>query len=115
MNAGFIISASLAVLGFGVAPLAAKPAGCSLVIAEQQIFSGRCDFSSHHDGRGGFVLTSPSGHFVYVNIFDTPGEAHGYWNGPGKGGHAHHDLGTLIREESDPACWSNDQARVCAY
>lgn len=88
----------------------AKTAGCSLVIAQREAFSGTCDFSSESDGS--FILTSPTGYFVYVNIYD--GEAVGYWNGWTKESRAHDDLGTLTREAADRACWSNGYARVCA-
>lgn len=108
----FFIPAVVAVGLLVSGPVEAKPAGCSLVVAKRDIFSGTCDFSSHNDGTGSFVLTSPTGHFVYVNIY--PEEALGYWNGLAKASHAHEDLGTLTRETSDPACWSNGYARVCA-
>lgn len=104
-------AAAVAVMGVGVAE--AKPAGCSLVIAKADVFSGTCEFDPHGDGSGGFVLTSPDGYFVYVNV-NSPGEADGYWNGWEKDSHAHSGLGTLLREKSDGACWSNGYARVCA-
>ena len=63
---------------------------------------------------GSFQLTAPGGEFfVYVNM-DAPGVAQGYWNGWGRGSHAHDPLGTLTRDKADPACWANDTARVCA-
>ena len=72
-----------------------------------------CDFDSH-DKDGSFQLTAPGGEFfVYVNM-DAPGLAKGYWNGWGRGSHAHDPLGTLTRDKADPACWANDNARVCA-
>lgn len=103
---------AVAALGLGVVSAEAKPAGCSLVIAKREVFSGTCDFDSHGDGTGSFMLTSPTGHFVSVNIYD--GEALGYWNGYEKASHAHDDLGTLERDAMDKACWSNGYARVCA-
>lgn len=111
-----LLAATLSIAGLSLAAgqAEAKPAGCSLVIAQREVFSGTCDFRSHNDGTGSFVITSPSGYFVYVNIFDTPGEASGYWNGYERASHAHEDLGTLQREAADGACWSNGYARVCA-
>ena len=92
----------------------ARPVSCSLDVAGRAVFAGGdCDFSAH--GRdGSFQLTAPRGdYFVQLNM-DAPGVAKGYWNGWGRGSHAHDDLGTLTRDRADPACWSNNAARVCA-
>lgn len=106
------IPVALAAGLFVVGPVAAKPSECSLVVAKRDIFSGTCEFVSSPDGTGSFTLTSPTGYFVYVNIY--PEEVLGYWNGLTKELRAHDDLGTLTREDADPACWSNGYARVCA-
>lgn len=106
----FLMAAAVSALSLGVAE--AKPASCSLVIAEREAFSGTCDFDG--DADGSFRLTYAGDfYFVYVSVTE-PGSAKGYWNGWEKASHAHDDLGTLTREKADPACWSNGYARVCA-
>ena len=107
-----VLFACLAFLA--AAPAHARPASCSLALADREVFAGDdCDFDSH-DKDGSFQLTAPGGEFfVYVNM-DAPGVAQGYWNGWGRGSHAHDPLGTLTRDKADPACWANDTARVCA-
>ncbi|WP_347138960.1 hypothetical protein [Paracoccus sp. SSK6] len=108
----FLVAAAIPALGVGVGAAEAKPSSCSLVIAERDVFDGTCDFNSDPDGS--FRLTyAGQNYFVYVNVVE-PGSAKGYWNGWTQESRAHDDLGTLTREEKDPACWSNGYARVCA-
>lgn len=113
MKAVFLAAAigfAAGVLGAGEAE--ARPAGCSLTVGKSEVFGGTCDFSPHNDGAGSFILTSPTGHFVYVNIYSD--EVLGYWNGWERASHAHDSLGTLTRDPADRACWMNGYARVCA-
>lgn len=113
MKAVFFAVATACAMGlFGIQEAEAKPAECSLVIAKREIFAGTCDFSPRDDGTGSFMLTSPTGYFVYVNMFGD--EVLGYWNGWEKASRAHDDLGTLTRDPADRACWMNGYARVCA-
>lgn len=74
-----VLFACLAFLA--AAPAHARPASCSLALADREVFAGDdCDFDSH-DKDGSFQLTAPGGEFfVYVNM-DAPGVAKGYWNG----------------------------------
>lgn len=88
-----------------------RPANCTLIVKSEIIFNGTCDFYPVSND-GSFQIARGN---VFADVsMDEPGVALGSWTGRNGGSHAHDPLGTLIRDFRDPACWANDNARVCA-
>ena len=88
----------------------AKRGRCLLEVNGKKYISGACKIEMDSDGSFRIYDFKKRGYFAYVTMSEN--EALGYWNGIGKGSHAHDDLGELLR---DGACWKNDKARVCAW
>jgi hypothetical protein len=114
------IKCLLAVAALCAMPFAAqaKPVQCFLSVNGKVYINKICDGS--FDADGSFQLgtdNTPNGtghrnkYFVYLNHNDD-GTMEGNWNGIEAESHAHDPLGTLIQSG---ACWSNAQARVCAW
>lgn len=81
---------------------------CRLEVRGQRYIDGPCTGSVEADGS--FQVYTPA-YFAMVQV-EEPGIAVGFWNEEAYASHAHSDLGRLIR---DGACWTNAQARVCAW
>jgi hypothetical protein len=69
---------------------------------------GMCDFEADSDGS----FTVAAGDYFATVLIDTPNRGAGYWNENPRAQHAHSPLGALRRKG---ACWSNDQAQICAW
>jgi hypothetical protein len=85
---------------------------CVLQVKGASYLDGPCDIIMEKDGS--FQVTTVKGrlYFAYVNL-EGDGTANGSWNGTIPGAtHAHDNLGTLTRQGG---CWTNDQARICAW
>jgi hypothetical protein len=94
-----------------LSPLPAQAATCLFVVNGLTVIDGPCDFEPRGSD-GSFQVRSPDGgYFAQVHI-DRPGVARGYWNEVRWAGHAHSNLGVLLRED---ACWSSGYATVCAW
>lgn len=91
------------------ASAAGKPAQCLLVVRDKTLINGPCNF--HPTSGGSFMITHNNGYFADVRIVDF-GVARGNFNGFSKNAHAHDDLGVL---KKNSACWSNEQAIICAW
>lgn len=64
-------------------------------------------------GSGGFKIITPGKQVTYFAYVDVNGQtAEGSWNEERGANLAHTPVGTLKRND---ACWSNQNAKVCAW
>ncbi|MGO4917336.1 hypothetical protein [Pseudogemmobacter sp. W21_MBD1_M6] len=100
-------------------PADAKTARCYLKYQGNVYIDGPCEFTA---GKAGDFDLNKDQWWVSMIILDD-GWADGLWNADGgmkygetlvPASHQHSYLGYLRREE-DGACWSNHEARVCAW
>lgn len=99
----------------------ADSARCYLEYQQNVYIDGTCTFTN--SGSGGFNLSSSDGWEVSFEIVDE-GWGTAFWNADGHDNYGdrlvavarlHANLGYLRREEEDGACWSNYEARLCAW
>lgn len=108
LAAGLLISLAVS---SNLASAEAKQADCLLIVKSEIIFQGKCEFRPTSSD-GSFQIARGN---VFADVgITTPGMAIGNWTGPQGASHAHNSLGELKRDFRDPACWANDNARVCA-
>lgn len=84
---------------------------CLLVVDGQQYIRGKCRFRPIGND-GSFQIMAENGKYFAQLHIRSRGIGVGYWNEEPYAGHAHTDLGELMREN---ACWVNDRASICAW
>ena len=106
------------------APLAANAgtARCLLEIDGKTYIDGPCSFTPAAGGSFGIGSTrtaegrwGPIPEYYASVMLERPGVATAAWNEERFAEHAHSNLGTLRRSETDKACWENERARICAW
>ncbi len=97
-----------------VMPVWADEGRCLIAVKGHTYLKGNCNISVETGGsfKVGVGEQSRSEHFAYVVLNSEPRKGRGYWNGVDGEDHAHEDLGVLKRKG---ACWSNANAKVCAW
>jgi len=90
-----------------------QPVQCFLSVNGKIYIDKICNGEFEKDGSFtlGVPQTKRDRYFVYVNS-NNDGTMDGNWNGVEAESHAHEPLGTL---KQSGACWTNEQARVCAW
>jgi hypothetical protein len=87
---------------------------CLIAVDRHTWLKGQCNVEIR--AGGSFTLgvgdKSRSKYFAYVDVDQSSGSGHGYWNGVAAESHAHEDLGELKKRG---ACWRNKRARICAF
>jgi len=104
-----------AALGLGIlvaAPVDARPAKCLLSVGGETFIAGACDFNPSSDKDGSFQITGANGRYFAYLYVEGDGVASAHWNGVNGEARAHNPLGKLVR---DGACWSNADAKLCAW
>jgi hypothetical protein len=105
----FLSAALLALLA-----LPAQAATCLLHADGVTWFDGPCRFLPY-GGDGSFQIQTLDGwSVVEVSVLE-PGVAEGWWNEANGAAIPNVPLGTLHRDNRDPACWLNGYATVCAW
>jgi hypothetical protein len=123
-DAGFVmrrirtsgIGVVFVIFAFGATakPVLADEGRCLIVVKGHTYLKGNCNVSVESGGsfKVGVGEKSRSEYFAYIELGAEPRKARGYWNGVDGDDHAHEELGSLNRRG---ACWSNSNAKVCAW
>jgi hypothetical protein len=108
MKNTIIVSAIMIAVSVLLTPALAKPVQCFLSVNGKVYIDKICDYDEF-DKDGSFTIgaNGKSRYFPYV----FPG-SESYWNEAPTSTHAHTSLGVL---HQSGACWTNEQARVCAW
>tara|TARA_R110002049_G_C9015011_1_gene550932 strand:+ start:396 stop:752 length:357 start_codon:yes stop_codon:yes gene_type:complete len=110
----------LALLPVTMMPASADNARCFLEYQSNIYVDGPCEFIG---AGGGSFRINADGWAVDLGIVDE-GWAQAWWNADGHGlygervvgaARLHSNMGYLRRDEDDSACWSNHEAKVCAW
>jgi len=88
------------------------PGECLLKVGGRTYIDGACEIDMEKGGS--FMMSGPGKRpvFVMVNIHEDEGNVTANWNGPQREIHAHGQLGTVARSGG---CWTNKDARICAW
>ena len=99
-----------AILTVAVTQAAAFQGKCLLEVNGHAYIKGPCKVDVE---KGGGFYVSTGAPMIYFARVGVDGQtAEGFWNEEPGATHAHSPLGTLTR---DGACWSNKDAKVCAW
>jgi hypothetical protein len=87
------------------------PGRCKLIVKGINYIEGPCEITLEKDGSFTVIQFDGSGTLTYLAIVDAS-NGMAFWNEDSGANHAHSALGFLTRKG---ACWSNEQAEVCAW
>lgn len=96
------------------AALPAQAVTCLFNVGGTIYYDGPCRFLPY-GGDGSFEMVSGDGWVLAEVSVLEPGVAQGWWNESSGGAMAGSPLGTLYRDNRDPACWVNGFATLCAW
>jgi hypothetical protein len=102
----------------------ARPAKCLLEVDGVKYIDGVCNYEADAGTNGDFSIGTDDGRWQYFAYVQDTGNTdgmtnakEGFWNDDGgvPASHAQTSLGVLTRDFRQPACWTNQHAKVCAW